>query len=396
MTVGDTTAAGAVDERVRVEAVKLGRVMTAALARRGVEEEHRAMVVEGLVGTSLRGIDTHGVRLFPTYLAELDGGRADPRPTFTWHSRGHSRTAQPGKEDLLPQRNDWHLDERQGETGENPRRKAGLLLDAGAALGLVAGTVAAREAARLASEHGVGAVAVANSNHFGAASVYTLEMARRGALGLSFTNSDALVAPFGGQRPFFGTNPLSLAVAGDDGELFCVDMATSQVSYSRVKRAREADGALEPGWAVGEDGGDAAAGDGEVSALSPLGGYKGQCLGMIVEVLCTLLTGEPFDHELSHLYVPPFDAPRRVGHLFVAFDVAHFTDPSRFRRRLAALLAMLRDQPAAGGEAVIAPGDLEAAAEADRRAHGIPLAADELHRFRTIDASAPEGDRVGL
>jgi len=173
----------------------------------------------------------------------------------------------------------------------------------------------------------VGAVSVANSNHFGAASVYTLEMARQGPWGSPSTNSDALVAPAGGRHPLFGTNPLSLAVAGADGELFCVDMATSQVAYSKVKSHRERGLPLEPGWALTPEGRDAAIADAtEIGALQPLGGYKGQCLGMIVEILCTLLAGMPFDHELTHLYAPPYDAPRQVAHLFLAFDLAAFGD----------------------------------------------------------------------
>src|SRR5262249_61634872 len=170
---------------------------------------------------------------------------------------------------------------------------------------------------------------VANSNHFAAASVYTLEMARQGVLGLAFTNSDALVAPSGGRHPLFGTNPLSLAVAGADGELFCVDMATSQVAYSKVKSHRERGLPLEPGWALTPEGEDAASAEsgGEIGALQPLGGYKGHGLGMLVEVLCALLAGMPLDHELSHLYAPPYDTPRQVAHLFLAFDLAAFGDP---------------------------------------------------------------------
>lgn len=355
----------------RVAADSLSRLMERALARRGVPRRHRALVVDGLVGTSLRGVDTHGVRLFPTYLAELDGGRARAEPELEWSGRGASRR-----------------------------------LDAGAALGVVAGTLAAREAARLAADHGVGAVAVANSNHFGAASVYTLEMARRGTVGLAFTNSDALVAPFAGVRPLFGTNPLSLAAEGEEGELFCLDMATSQVSYSRVKRHREAGEPLEPGWAVTADGRDAAEAEAEEAvagggsdaplALQPLGGYKGQGLVMMVEILCTLLVGGPFDHELSHLYVPPFDEPRRVGHLFLALDPGSFGDAEAFRRRLSELLAAVRAEPAAGEEPVLVAGDPETAAEADRRRHGIPLNDTELERFRAVDAEAPAADRVGL
>lgn len=332
----------------------LARVMDEALRQRGLSPEHAGFVTDGLIEASLRGIDTHGVRLFPTYLAELDGGRSRARPEMRW-------------------------------SGDRP---AARVLDAGHALGVVAGRVACAEAVRLAREYGVGTVAVRNSNHFGPASCYTLEMARQGVLGLAMTNSDALVAPFQGVRPLFGTNPLSFAAAAEGDDLFCADLATSQVSYSKVKLRRERGLPLEPGWAVNASGEDASQASEEVAALQPLGGAKGQCLGMMVEILCTLLTGMPLDHELSHLYVAPFDEPRRVGHLFLAFDVPAFADPGTFRMRLSGLLALVRDQPGAGGERVLAPGDLESAAAAERRRHGIPMADEELARFEVIGREA--------
>jgi LDH2 family malate/lactate/ureidoglycolate dehydrogenase len=336
----------------RRPAERLVRAIRATLARRGLAGEHAGFVADGLVGTSLRGIDTHGVRLFPTYLAELDGGRSRARPELVW----------------------------QGE-GRAVRR-----LDAGGALGLVAGTIACREAVRLAREHGVGAVSVANSNHFGAASVYTLDMARQGVLGLAFTNSDALVAPFGGRHPLFGTNPLSLAVAAANGELFSVDMATSQIAYSKVKSQREKGLPLEPGWAVTPEGEDAeASAAAEIGALQPLGGYKGQGLGMIVEILCALLSGMPFDHELSHLYAPPYDTPRQVAHLFLAFELAAFGDPEAFRARLSRLLAFVREQEAAPGGRVINPGDLEREAERERTENGIPLGEEDEAFFAGLE-----------
>jgi ureidoglycolate dehydrogenase (NAD+) len=329
----------------RLPAERLSAAIRGALVLRGVPPEHAGFVADGLVSTSLRGIDTHGIRLLPTYLAELDGGRARAGPELVF-------------------------------TGERGARR----LDAGGALGLVAGTVACREAVRLAREHGVGAVSVANSNHFGAASVYTLDMAREGALGLAFTNSDALVAPAYGRQPLFGTNPLSLAVAASGGELFCLDMATSQISYSKVKSQQEKGLPLEPGWAVTPEGGDAAGG-GEIGALKPLGGYKGQGLGMIVEILCALLAGMPFDHELTHLYAPPYDTPRQVAHLFLAFDLAVFGDPDAFRARLTQLLALVRESEGAPGERVVNAGDLEREAERERGERGIPLSPDEAAFF---------------
>jgi LDH2 family malate/lactate/ureidoglycolate dehydrogenase len=328
-------------------AATLAGLMGAALRRRGLSEEHTGFVVDGLIEASLRGIDTHGVRLFPTYLAELDGGRSRARPDLSW-------------------------------SGGRP---AARVLDAGGALGLVAGRTACAEAVRLAREQGVGAVSVRNSNHFGAASVYTLAMARAGVLGLSFTNSDALVAPHHGVRPLFGTNPLSMAVRGEGEDLFCADLATSQVSYSKVKHHRAQGLPLEAGWAITADGGEVS----EAVALKPLGGHKGQCLSMIVEILCALLAGMPLDHELSHLYAAPYDEPRQVAHFFLAVDLAAFVDPEGFRRGLSGLLACVREQPAVPGERVIAPGDLESASAAVRKVDGIPLTDEEAAFFARLD-----------
>lgn len=332
----------------RVPAAILRHWIERALAGRGVPREHRRLVSDGLVEASLRGIDTHGVRLLPVYLAELDGGRSRPRPRLAW----------------------------------SPRGGAALGLDADAALGVVAGSLAADATAALARDHGVGAVAIGNSNHFGPASCYTLRMARAGTVGFAFSNSDALVAPHGGLRPFLGTDPMSVAACGEEGEVFCLDMATSQISYSKVKARRSRGETLEPGWAIGADGTDAAESAGEISALRPLGGYKGQGLALAIQVLCALLTGMPFDHRLSHLYEEPFDEPRRIGHFLMAVDVAAFEKVATFRRRLSELMRALRSQESAPGARVVAPGDLERESHAERSAGGVPLTREELEQIR--------------
>ncbi len=336
----------------RISAQALDGLMRGALVRRGVSDEHAGWVAGGLLEASLRGIDTHGVRLFSTYLAELDGGRSRACPAMGWH--GEARAVR--------------------------------VLDAGGALGLVAGRTACAEAVRLARDNGVGVVSVRNSNHFGAASVYTLEMARQGALGMSFTNSDALVAPFLGLTPLFGTNPISMAVEAEGGDAFCADFATSQVSYSKVKHNRAHGLPVDPSWTVGPTEGTG--GD----ALRPLGagsGHKGHCLGMMVEILCALLAGAPLDHELSHLYAPPYDEPRQVAHLFLAFDLAAFREPGGFRSDLSRFLGIVREQPSAlGDQPVRVPGDPEAEAMAERFREGIPVTDEEAALFEELEAKA--------
>ncbi len=335
---------------VWVDPDALAAVMHRALTARDLSEEHAGFVVDGLVEASKRGVDTHGVRLFRTYLNELDGGRAKAHPQFQWHEAG----------------------------------TAARVLDAGAALGMVAGRSAAAEAVNLAKQHGVGVVVVRNSNHFGPASCYTLEMARHRVLGLACTNSDALVAPFGGCSPLVGTNPISMTVEADEDDLFCADFATSQVSYSKVKHYRAHGRDLEAGWAVNAEGVDVARSeDRDVAALQPLGGYKGECLGLMVEILCPLLAGEPYDHELSHLYGEPYDEPRRVAHFFLGLHLPLFTDEQVFRARLRQMLQRVRAESGERGD-VMVPGDPETRYAAQRREKGIPLTDEEASWFRGL------------
>jgi LDH2 family malate/lactate/ureidoglycolate dehydrogenase len=261
---------------------------------------------------------------------------------------------------------------------------------------MVAGATAADAAMRLARSHGVGVVSVRDSNHFGAASCYTLPMAHAGLVGLALSNSDALVAPHGGARPLLGTNPLSVAAPGAE-EPFCLDMATSQVSYSRVRRAGRRGEAPEPGWAVDASGRDAAEpGAGPVHALKPLGGYKGQGLAMAVEMLCALLVDAPLDHELSTLYEPPFDTPRRITHLIACLDLSKLTGRAAFERRLTRWLDLIRAAGGPGDPDVAVAGEIEERTARDRRAHGVPLPDDTLRDLRRIDRELPRDRRVGL
>jgi LDH2 family malate/lactate/ureidoglycolate dehydrogenase len=105
---------------------------------------------------------------------------------------------------------------------------------------------------------------------------------------------------------------------------------------------------------------------------------------MMVEILCALLAGMPLDAELSHLYTPPFDEPRRVAHLFIALDVAAFRAPGAFREGLSHLLGEVRAEPAVAGARVVTPGDLEAETAVRRRRLGIPLEEDDWSFFASL------------
>lgn len=324
---------------MRIAVNELDELMMVALLRRGLSQEHARFVVDGLVETSLRGVDSHGIAMFPAYLRELDEGRCPAKPRMSVE-----RT-----------------------------RPGAATMDAGSALGLVAGAIAAREAVDLARVAGAGAITVRNSNHFGAGAVHALEMARRGSVGLCLSNSDALVVPHGGMNPLVGTNPISLAAMAEGGDIFCADFATSQGSFLKNLRAYDEGKPIASGVLVNARGEDVMRNGGRPIGLLPLGGHKGQCLGMIVEILCALLSGGAFDHEIDNMFVEPFDHARGISHFMLALDVSAFQDPRVFGTRLRGLLEFTRGLPARPGYRVGAPGDFEADTARERRGEGIPM-----------------------
>lgn len=316
--------------------------MAKLLAERGVQARHAEMLIDALLATSLDGIDTHGIRLFATYLQEILDGACNCQPEMQLQSS-------------FP---------------------ALGLLDADHALGAVAGTLAMRYAIERAKTYGIGIIVVKNSNHFGAAGVYAQQAAKADMLGLVMSNSDALVVPFNGKQPLNGTNPIAMAAPGLDGELFSLDMATSQVAFSRIRHYLANALQIQPGWASDEEGLDAAISQ-QVQALLPLGGYKGQGLGMMVQIMTGLLANMPIDRDLTHLH-DAFDGRRReISQTFIAINIQGFCPLPEFQQRLSDLLKIFRESPAVAGEAVLVPGDKERQSRAQRLAHGIPLSEAE-------------------
>jgi LDH2 family malate/lactate/ureidoglycolate dehydrogenase len=321
-------------------------------ARIGCPAELYLPTIHALVSTSLRGVDSHGIRLMPHYVDAAVTGRINLSPALAIN-RTSSSTA---------------------------------LLDADNTYGTAAATAAMRHSIAMAREHGMGCTAVANSSHFGAAAVYALIAADAGMIGLSFTHSDALVVPAGGKLPYLGTNPICFAAPCEGEQPFCLDMATSATSWNNLRRHKVSGEALEPGWAVDQDGQPCL--DPAVAvALLPSGGYKGYGLALMVEILCSLLTGMSFGTHITRMF-PVTSEHRRIGHVLIAIDINRFQELGTVKLRMKQLLTELRGQPAAaeGGQVLVA-NDPEKEQYQRRSVSGIPVSAIELAEFCRIAQS---------
>ena len=292
-----------------------------------------------LVDASLRGVDSHGVARTPIYLERLRAGGINPRP-------------RPRVE-----REEGALALMHGDDGP----------------GQVAGVAATDHSIELARRYGVGVVAVRRSNHYGAAGFYAVRAARAGLIGMSTTNSDPFVIPFGGREAALGTNPIAFAAPVPDGVLgprHGDEPGRHQPHLQRPRRGPDDPVGLGRGR-----GGARTTDPAVVAAGVPLGGYKGYGLAIMVEMLSAVLTGSGITHGVGRLYGAEAEA-QDVGHFHLALDPGPLVGAGPFAERLAALLADLSASPAgAGSDEVLVPGDPEERAAAERARSGIPLPA---------------------
>jgi ureidoglycolate dehydrogenase (NAD+) len=306
------------------------------------------------VWTSLRGVDSHGIARVPVYVERLRAGvlNRDPRPTVV--------------------RRDGAIAVVDGDHGP----------------GQVAAVLATDLSIELAREHGAGIVAVRRSGHYGAAAFYAMRAAADGLIGMSMTNTEPLVIPYGGVEPALGTNPIAFAAPTADG-IFNLDMATSQVAINRIVNARNEGRPIPEGWGVDERGEPTTDPVAAVSGV-PLGGYKGYGLALMVEVLCGVLSGAGVRHGVGVLYSGG-EVEQNTGHFHLAIDPERTVGRDAFAGVLAGLLDELRAiPPARGFDEVLVAGDPEDRARAERERSGIPI---EPALWATLCAL---GDELGV
>jgi len=340
-----------------VPAPLLGEQVDAILDAWGMAAEHRAVVVERMLYADLHGIDSHGCCMLPFYQRLRSEGRLNTTARI----------------------------EIVHET------ETTALVDGGGGLGHVPATIAMERAIAKCRSAGVGAVAVRNSGHFGAAGAYARMAVDQGFIGLATTSTPTpSVVPTFGRDAVLGTNPIAFAAPAARNSPFLLDMATSAASLGKMVERWRTGHPIPTGWAIDADGrpitnGRTAA---EGRRLAPLGGdaehggYKGYGLAAVVEILSSVLPGVA-------LAAPGSAGRANVGHFLLAIDPARFLPDGGFRAGLDELIDRLHAAPPLdAADPVLVPGDPEHRAVARRDRDGIPLTRSVFEDIRGVACAA--------
>lgn len=320
---------------MRVTYQELNDVLLRALLKAGFEPERAALCARLFADTDRDGVYTHGLNRFPRFMGMIRGGVVDVRARPVCVARRGSLER-------------W--DGGRGPGNVNAHDSMGRAIE-------------------LAREHGLGCVALGNTNHWMRGGSYGWQAAEAGMIGVCWTNTMPNLPPWGASEPRIGNNPLVVAVPRPRGHVV-LDMAMSQFSY----------GALAAYRAKGEqlpfDGGfdsqgrltrDPAAIERSGRPL-PIGLWKGSGLALALDMAAALLSGGRATHQVS----AKSEEEAGLSQVFLAFDLSSFVEPEAAARVADEVVENFRP-PEDAGEEVRYPGERTLETRRRNLAGGIPV-----------------------
>lgn len=180
-------------------------LVSSIFERNGVLPQNARSVAKALVASEAAGQGGHGFRRIPVYVRQARVGKVDgkARPVAT-------------------------------------RVKPGVLsVDANHGYAYPAIDLALEELPEMAREQGIALAAIHRSHHAGVMALTVERIAETGLVALMFANAPASMAPWGGSKPLYGTNPIAFATPVGGADPLVIDLALSKVARGKIMAARQ-------------------------------------------------------------------------------------------------------------------------------------------------------------
>jgi len=321
-------------DTLRIPFDELHATLRRVLQRSGFTGERADLCARLFAESSRDGVSSHGLNRFPRFMQMIRSGVVDV----------HAQPVRVGA--------------RGGVERWDGRRGPGNL-NAYAAMD---------RAIALSREHGVGCVALGNTNHWMRGGTYGWQAADAGAIGICWTNTLPNMPAWGGSTPAIGNNPLVIAVPRAAGHVV-LDVAMSQFSVgaltayrTRGERLPVAGGYDMTGTLTQDPNAIEASG-----RLLPIGFWKGSGLAVMLDLIATLLSG-----GLATCQIPPTpETETGLSQMFIAFDAGSLASAGA-----APLVDRVVDHlhaSARGGETITYPGERTLATRRQNIELGVPV-----------------------
>lgn len=338
-----------------ISEAKLTNLTERIFVTAGTEDDRAREVAEHLVAANLKGHDSHGVGMIPTYVRNLLNGNMQPNANA----------------ELVTDKG------------------AVMMVDGNFGFGQVVGRQAADMGIERVKETGLVCVGSRNNHHLGRIGTYAEHCARAGLISIHFVNvvgHPPFVSPWGGRDKRMQTNPFCCAIP-TSGHPIVLDMATSAIAMGKVRVADMKGVSVPDGALIDEEGVETT--DPSViqrgGSLAPFGKHKGYGLALICELLGGGLAGEWTMQDISK------QKDNVVNHMLMfILDPDVFGGSDAFLKEVEGMSDYLHSTtPAKNFDKVRLPGEPERESMAERQKNGIPI---DDQSWKTIcDAAVQAG-----
>ena len=234
--------------------------------------------------------------------------------------------------------------------------------------GIINATKCTNRAVELAKKHGMGMVALRNTNHWMRGGTYGKQAANANCVSILFTNTKPNMPPWGGKESRIGNNPFVVSIPREKGNVV-LDMAMSQFSFGKINdyRLREEKLPYPGGW----DENDNLSNDpkkilSKERAL-PVGYWKGSALSMVLDMLATLLSGGNSTSKISSK-----DIETEISQVYICVYPEVFNDQGLQQKLIDEIIDFTHDvEPMKKNDKIYYPGERSAQARAKNLKDGI-------------------------
>jgi LDH2 family malate/lactate/ureidoglycolate dehydrogenase len=333
---------------IRYTYPKLKRFCEDCFSKFGFTADESKIITDVLLLSDLYGIESHGMQRLVRYHKGIEKGliKVDAKPEVVF---------------------------------ETP---VSAVIEGHDGMGQLIGHKAMNIAIEKAKTTGMAIVTVRNSNHYGIAGYYAKMACDAGLIGMSFTNSEAIMVPTFGRLAMLGSNPIAISMPAEPYDFF-FDASTTVVTRGKLEIYNKLEKPLPDGWALDATGhGSSDASDvlknivaKNGGGIMPLGGeteqlgsHKGYGYGMFCEIFTSILS---MGLTSNHTHV---GGKGGTCHGFIAIDPNVFGNAEEIKEHLSTFLKELRESPKSEGQTrIYTHGEKEIFAKADRLENGIDV-----------------------
>jgi len=323
-------------ETIRVPCSEMKSEFERILTQLHFTESNAKKCAEIFAINSLEGIYSHGVYRFPRFVEYIKKGFVKPEAESELvHSAGA-------------------LEQWKGNLGPGP----------------INAEICTNRALKIASEYGIGCVAVGNTNHWMRGGTYGWLAAKKGFVFIGWTNTEKNMPAWGARDSRLGNNPLVFAIPYQN-EAIVLDFAMTQFSYGKIEAAKIEGKQLPfPGGFNSND--ELSANPDEVLETMrglPIGYWKGAGLSLLLDILATILSAGLSTHKLSEL-----EAEYGVSQVFIAIDINKLSNYPAIDNTISGIIKDFKNSvPTSKNEKIRYPGERVIETRNKNLEKGIPV-----------------------